>query len=92
MNNELYNTMLELEYYEYEQEKEFYGKIYKDNGSSDFYNIMSSEFSGYIINRQCTKTGNAGTPNNLKMALIRLKSHVKEHSKPIDKMCRLEIH
>lgn len=88
MPNELYNTMLGLEYFFEQRNKIYYAKIFTDNGTVTFYDVSDASFDGYIFNLQATKTNKTGTSNDMKVAKTRLADYIKNHAKPIQTIGR----
>ena len=89
MSNELYDTMLEHEYFVHRQTEEYYAKIVTSSGEIRYYNIQDNRYEGHILNKQAAKTVQTGGPNDMRTAKKRLADHVGEHAKPIEQIRRI---
>ena len=88
MSQELFQTMMEFEYFLNRDSMIYYAKMTADDGHTVFYDIASEMYEGKILRRQEEKTTISGTINDLKQAKKKLMSYVAEHARPIMTLAR----
>ena len=88
MSHELFQTMMQFQYYFHKDTATYYAKMTTDDGKSVFVDIGSDAFEGKIIALQEAKTVTSGSYYDFQKAKKKLASYVAEHASKIRLLTR----